>query len=811
MRLARRLRHQLDEWQQVWRQVEAMVDRLESARDEDDAPRRRTEALLLAAGALERRRALAGTGAVTLSDPVVTVVPTSGWDATTGAPVPVDAWAPDARRGRLPGTDELELAVADLATVTLPAPFTASGPLVKESVRLLAARATLDVELDGTVQPLHVPSYPGGVAPFAVPGEADVAATSLFPPDARFAAATHVDDGAGDPPAFVAAWSALTVARRAQPPAPPAPRTSSRAGAPTPVLTAVTRTLARSLVADVLGGAPVRLPAGSHARVAAQVAAAAHAASAPSPDAQDLRDAATLLEDEGVDATGPGSEELPAALAAAADAAGGSPDALAALAAAADALAGTLAGAALGSPAPAVQVARRDGAARTLDVTLDALPTGGGGLLAVPPELGALGRELDVAVGGRIAYPDGTLRLLRALEVAFARWWPTVVRWMAARTRAGGWLHRALDRATEPFVVSLRALVAGGGTGFGIEGLALAGPAALGATQLTCDAPASLLPVTERVVEVGQVVLTSGVRPGAAVVLGLDRDGDRLAVRTSALRVSRTPTGPSGGAPGLVPAGAVLGVVSTGLTAAELRRGTADDPARDGVLEQAVALHGQLALLLGRGRVEARLGAVRVRDPDGPPLHTVAWHGAVPASTSAFVLHGVPDVWWESVVEERRPTLVRAGELLLLRGDVPPDPAGASGGPWQSAVEVDRAVRLPAAMLGRTDLSRAAVLARDPAVLGTGPGPTLVCGPQEDLVLLTLRRTWQTAALVGPVTFRRDFAGLDLPSLAVGVPLGDTLVTAATGAPPPGPAGVDRSTELAAASGLLDDWTRYAR
>ncbi len=77
-------------------------------------------------------------------------------------------------------------------------------------------------------------------------------------------------------------------------------------------------------------------------------------------------------------------------------------------------------------------------------------------------------------------------------------------------------------------------------------------------------------------------------------------------------------------------------------------------------------------------------------------------------------------------------------------------------------------------------------------------------------MLLTARRTWQASALTGPVTLRRDFAGFDLPSLAVGTPLGDDLVAQATGASPGGP-DVDRELELAAATGLLDDWTRYAR
>lgn len=809
MKHARRLRQQLDDWQQVWRQVDGMVDRLETAREEDDSPRRRTEALLLAAGVLERHGVLTAAGGTQLSDPVVTTVPTSGADRSSGATVPVDAWAPTTRGARLPGTDELELAVADLETVSLPPPFQSSDPLVLESVRLLPSRATLDVELDGVVQPLRVPSYPGGDAPIAPPTSVDLKDVgSLFPPDKRVEAATHDDTGEDPPPEFVATWSALALARRAAPPDPLPPLTSSRPTAAAPPVSAAMRAEAADLVADVVDGMPLRLPFGRHVPAALGLATAARAAAAPSPDADDLRAAATLLEEEGVD--GP-DDDLADTLGAAADVVGGAPDAWLAVADAAQALAGALSGPPLGSPVPAATAQERRRLALELDAALDDVPSGGSTLLLVPPELGAVGHELDVLVGARLAYPDGSLRLLRTLERAFARWWPTVLRWMVVRSHPGGAFDRALQRATQPFVDSLAALVAGGDPGLGVEGLTLAAPASVGVTQLLTDAPASLVPVVSRTVEVGQVVLVQGPRPGAAVVLGLDSDQDRLTLRTTTLRVSLTPTDPPTGTPGLVAAGAELGGTTGGLTATELRRGLADDGARDALVEQALALHGQLALLRGTATLQARLGGVQVPPPSGPSLDSVTWHGEVPARTAAFVLHGAPDAWWEQVHDVPRPTLVRSGELVLLRGDLPPDPEGAGGGPSQTVLEVDRAVRLPAAMLARTDLTRAAVLATDPAVLGGIGEPTLLCGPQEDLVLMTVRRTWQSAALVGPVTLRRDFAGFDLASLAVGTPLGDTLVTTVTGGPPPGPTGVERVTELAAAVGLLEEWTRSAR
>lgn len=815
MRYARRLRHQLDEWQQVWRQVEAMVDRLETARQEDDVPRAKTESLLVAAGVVERRRLAAGAGSVPLSDPVVHRLPTTGWDPDTGEAVVVDAWDPVVRLGRLPGTDELELAVADLETVAFPLPLAeVSGPLVLDQVRLFPSRATFEVELDGVRQMLRVPSYPGGENPLQAPGSVvleDV--PSLFPLEDRHAATTYVGDGEAEPPPFVGTWTALALARRVRLPGEPdpPPYTTDAAGAGSAPLTSTLLDRAQALVADVLLGFPAQLP-GAHSSVATELASAARgAAGAPDTDAEDLRASADLLESEGVDAP---DEGLVEALETAADTLSASPEALLAVADAADALAAALVGAPLGLPAPGPVVADRGAQAAALGAALAALPSPGSlsGLLALPVELGALGREIDAVVAGRLAYPDGSLRILRTLELTFARWWPGLLRWMRLRSRPGGALDRTLEAFLQPFVDGLAAMVEGTDGGFGVDGLELAVPVTHGASLLPVDAPASLVPVLTRAVEAGQVAGLPGARPAAALVLGLGRDGDRLTVLTAPLRVSLASPEDAAGAPGLVEAGTPLGGPAPPLSAPDLRRGLASDPGRDGPVEQAVALHGQLALLLGRTRLDARLGAVRVPDPAGPALHSIVWHGEVGPSTSAFVLLGAPEAWWDRTGGTPVPTLVRPGELLLLRGDVPPDSdEGATGVPAvQTVLEVDRAVWVPGSALDRLDLGHAALLATDPAALQAVGGPALLCGPHDDLVLLTARRTWQAAPLTGPVTLRRDFAGFDLASLAVGTPLGDDLVEQVTGTRPGGP-DIDRELELAAATGLLDDWTRYTR
>lgn len=820
MKHARRLRQQLDDWQQMWRQVEAFVDRLETARDEDDVARRKTDALLAAAGAVERLRRAAGATPVPLGDPVVDRLPTTAWDEAEQEVVAVTApWAGTSRQARLPGNDEVEMAVADLATASFPPPFPEelSQALVLDAVRLLLARDTLAVELDGVLDTLRVPSYPGTGLGIVTVTQADLEVDSLFSAADRHDATMDALDPDEDADPFVRSWSWLAIRRRVQLPAlDPPPPLSSAGGASGEATGGVPLSSAlldqgASLVADALGGRALRLPPGVHVTVARSLADAASAAAASSsPDAAALREAAVVLDEEGVDSDVDGLVE---ALESAADSVAGSPAALSALAQAAGALAAALTTSPPGVLPSAATAAALAAPARTLEDALEAVPSAASlsGVLALPVELGSVAVEIDAVLADRLAYPDGSLRILRTLEVSFARWWPVAQRWMAVRAHPGRSLDRALRRFLDPFVHSLAALVQGTDTGLAVDGLVLGQPANVGAALLATEAPASLAPTVRRTVEAGQVAVLAGDRPAAALVLGVGQQNDRLALPVAPLRVSLVPPDLAPGSPGFVDAGVALADSGAAITAAELRRGFADDPARDGMAEQAVALHSQLALLVGRSELGARLGEAAVPEPAGPSIGSASWHGSVTPMTSAFVLHGVLPQWWDRSGDSPLPVLFRPGELLLLRGEVPPDPDGASPGTSQTVIEVDRAVWLPGSMIDRVDTSRAALLATDPGALADVGGPTLLCAPQDDLVLLTLRRTWQAGALEGPLTFRRDFPGFDLASLAIGVPLGDQLVDDVTGSPPPGPADVDRTLELGAATGLLDEWTRHAR
>ena len=106
------------------------------------------------------------------------------------------------------------------------------------------------------------------------------------------------------------------------------------------------------------------------------------------------------------------------------------------------------------------------------------------------------------------------------------------------------------------------------------------------------------------------------------------------------------------------------------------------------------------------------------------------------------------------------------------------------------------------------------MLATDPAALpvpGDAASPPVLCGPDEQLTLVLLRRSWAREALLSDVVLARTFRGFDAPSLAARRLLPLDLVTRVLGTAPPDEPGVGRGPELAAALDVLDSWTRYAR
>ena len=787
------LRQELDLWRQSWQQVRTFMDRISTADDQDSADRRKTYALLRAAQAIEHQRGTLEAGGI-LGDPAVEQLP-------AGA-----SWAVGTRQFRLPGTDELELAVGNLVTVS-PFPLPEGFDLVLEKVRLRTDAVLFEhIDDDGIPRQARHPSYPGALGTF-VAGAGDVSVEekdgrgSLFSRQQR-ADATLADDPDADDP--VTTWTALTALRREN--AVDDPDYSYIGGSGAPPWTPDVLGQARTAWSGIRTGLPN--PLVNHVaslRTVSTVAAAA--ATGTVADAEDLRAAVEVLGEVGAQTL-----DVLDQLTDAAERFDGRPSAFTQVAVTADELADDVAARPLGSSLSAAQAQHRTDLLDALDTALDRLATvlTRPALLDAPVEEGPVGQELTVVVEERIGYPDGSLRMLRVMEWAFASSWPATLRQL--RLRGARALVPRMARFREHFVTSVRALVEGGDTGLGCDGLAVGAPTPAGSTVLSTDAPASLADALDPV-EPGQVAIMLQDRPTAAVVLGLDEQDGRLAFAVEPLRVSVAP-GPSvPGTPGLVSADQAVGCDAPGFAEVELQNGLpAAGPAADGLLQQTLALYSRLSLLFGRETIDSELGASAVvPDPTASPVHNIELYGHVPPRTQTVIVHGLgPELWFDPG-DGLHSRLARAGELLLLRGLLEPEDEESAPGPLiQGVLDVETVTPILGATFARLDTSAAAVLTTDSSRLGEKP-KTLACGPREDLVLLMLRRSWQTDAMVGPLTLRRDFAGFDLFTLATGREQAGSLISRlgleADTPPPP----VDRADELAAALTVLEDWTRYSR
>jgi hypothetical protein len=563
---------------------------------------------------------------------------------------------------------------------------------------------------------------------------------------------------------------------------------------------------ARAVIADVRAGRATLTTAASE--VLAHVESGARAAAAAAvADAQDLTTAADVIEEEGAQV-----ESFPDQLRAAAIVLQNRPTAFLTVAEAAAAL------------QAALQSTER---ATTLELALNTLEVA---LLATHPlfsvvvETGLLQPEIDAVVQARVSYPDGTLRIVRALEWGFLGAWPAHLRWFSIRHRAV--LQPLLRRFRKPFTDGLGALIQGDYTGLLCDGLHLETAAQVGSDSLTTAQPASMLSTLEATLESGQVGILEGDRPTAIVVLGVEASSRKIVLKTAPLLVSvAAQTADVPGAPGLVTGNQPILCVARGLTREELQLGeSAAGQAGDGLLHQTLALWSQLCLVFGWLVVEqvlrgsttitaAQLHTRLIPDPASAPLETLTLHGEIPPYTSTLVIQGAPDAYWDRTLYPPQPRLARPRELLLLRGRAESEVEGVVGPLVQSVVEVEIVYRTTGSMLARMDTSNAALLSTAPLPVVTGAQtPALVCGPEEDVIVVLLHQSWQTQKLVGEITLRRDFLGFDAPSLAAERLLPVSLLQKIM---PPAEViddgGIDRHDEFTAALKLIADWTRYAR
>lgn len=871
MRNGKRLRRELDIWRVAWQEVETLVDRLEQLRDEDDAPERRMLALLRVARVVEHEHVRAHGGSASsgedyLGDPLIDELPRTG--STPGDAT--QAWLLAVRRVRLPGTDDAELAVANIEldvasssesdTDLDPPEMKTSLADMPEFVRVIPSREVFEIRVgqddaryplssDGLFM-LELPSYPSnseGTVLEAPVQAVEIAETdvtvqptaSLFCRTRRYRATMrdHIAMRLGKDASEVSysaplSWTELTSNRRA---------TAGVLGedyvgtlGEDPWTQALESDLQGLIDTLESGGSPIGYQVGGLyptdfiARAEAK-ARAAH--EALEQDTTDLEEAELTMAELGEDVY-EGSEiravdEVLSELSLARAWLAGQQGAFEAMEAAAAGAGELITTGSEHLPFGSASQSQRQAAADLLQLALDGLIAARSqrpDLLSQLPEEGALAPFLDEAFATRVAYPDGTLRLRRTLEWAFRLTWPPRLRWMTQRLRIGLW--PLLARVRRPFVDGLRALLDGGETGLSVAGLelfaedplALGEDAPVGATALITNHPSSVIPGLP--LDVGEVAILEAERSSVAVITGVTESADRrLQLVSQPLRVSLQSTGEVPGTAGLVRSGTLLGHhLERGLSDTELRTGEHEEGAhKDGLVEGALALWSQLSLVFGWQLVENELrgtsgltwSSSKVVAPSTRDLAELELHGTISPSGRSVALQAVDEDWWDRTTSPPEQAVARKGELLLVRGE------DADGVEWQGVVEIEAAYRTTGAMVSRMEgsgIQRLSTDAGDILVEGEEGATThrcIPCGKDEDVVVLVFSQVWLDRELVGGITFRRDFEGFDAPSLGAGVLLPPRVIETLTGEL------VDtsrrRDAEFRFAARLLEDWTRYAR
>jgi hypothetical protein len=813
MRNARRLRQELDLWKIAWQQIETFLERIDGARDQDQSHRRKLDALLRAARVVEHERAMRVDDRP-LSDPVIDEMPRYWSNPTSGVQSISEPWSLDYRKWRIPGMDELELAAANLATQA------EEGAPVLEKVGLPPDREIFEIRIDKNdrryplsqdgLLMIRLPSYPAvetGRSIAADAGLVDIAedadTSSLFSLDARIQAATAPDE-TQDP---VRAWSDLCASRRANLPGSQETYDQDvRYSGPSNQLCwrAYYASQTRDVVQTVLAGLGTSDPETAGTLVTlAQAARTSAAVSAA--DIEDLNQAVDVMSEEGAQTAGFNDQ-----LAGAATALQGRAQSFSDFARKADRLRADL---------------TSHEKARDLEQALEALITALN--FATHPLFqetvenanGLLAPELDNTVLARLSYPDGTLRMVRALEWGFVSVWPARLRWF--KTRNGSVLSPLLQRLLKPFIKSLFGLIHGADTGFACSGLELelGVPAPVGSETLTCAQPASILPALDSAVETGQVAIVEGNRPVAAVVLGLDDFHGRFSLNISPLIVSLAAEDDNApGSPGLVPGGQPIVSQTAAPSQAALRQGKSDtSAAADGLVQQIIALWSRLCLVYGWRQVEQALQGSPagfdqrlIADPSSARLRNLRLYGEIEANTTTLVIRNAPDAFWDRATYPAQPRLARPYEMLLLRGRGEGEEEGSTGPMCQCAVEVDSVYAATGSVVDQMETASAALLsasATPPA--DTCPTP---CGPEEEVIVVIMRQTWQKDKLIGEITLRRDFEGFEACSLAterlLPVSFLRNILPSGTVADD---GGMDRRGEFDAALKYIADWTRYAR
>ncbi len=831
MKHSRALKAEVDVWKLAWQEVETFVDRLDSAVDQDASHGKKTDALLAVAAVIEHQRAQRVEEHPTLSDPLID-------RATLGFNL-ISLWSDDYRKFRMPGNDEIEAAVAGLKSAD---PDLDKVPdeakELEKRVQLLPRRALFEIRLeqddvrrerapDGMFL-LKVPSYPAASATAAsiVPAmSAGVSidedeVKSLFSREARYRAtmsslvvqdSDSEEDDDEPPDLFVKNWTTLCVERRLIRQMALDSEVEYVGPSALPLISPELLSCAQVELAKVNEGTANGL---NVVGVLSELRSAANATiGVLGADLGTLQTAVDVIDESGAE-----TEALSGDLAAAVSHLEArvthcqtvATECATLIANQANWLAaGASERTAMG--APLLQAVINLASTSTL-------PT----LFINDVEFSSVAAELTQEIHQRVAYPDGTLRVLRALEQGLRMVWPSRRRWF--RLRYEQLLKRRFERFRRAFNQSLRALIVGGDTGLPIE-FSLDAEASVGAMTLTTFP--ETLQSTLSALECGQVGVLLGDRKTAAVIMGVSLHGGRVELNTLPLRVSIAAGGSLPGSAGIVPAETELSAMAPGLSQTELMRGKhAEGAAGDGLVEQTIALWSGQCLLYGWLDVERQLQANAglsaqayserlVRDPSSAPLEDLVLHGTLPPRTSTFVLKGVGDAYWDHSTSAATPRFARSGEFLLIRGET----AAEEGEPAvtvQGVCEVEQVLRISGTEFRQMDLNGVAQLSTTPIVADAtceagGKYTQMPCGADENLIVITCKRLWLSDELASGISFRRDFEGFDLPSLAAEQLLPGRLMSYVLPTSLSTTLGdVRRDDEFAGALSLLSEYTRFA-
>jgi hypothetical protein len=443
---------------------------------------------------------------------------------------------------------------------------------------------------------------------------------------------------------------------------------------------------------------------------------------------------------------------------------------------------------------------------------------------------GSVDGALDDEVASRIAYPDGTLRMLRLLEWTLVRSWDFRAKWFESRTKRHlqPLLFRRLLRG---FALGMwRAYLHLPTGAFIPTGLAVdpARPAALSASYLQVAPRPNGSTWDFSQVAPGQVAHVDGPRRALVVLLGdASMTGRRDTTRPvetlqrlqiGRLRVSVSKSTGAGDVPGMLISTEVNGPVAKitvqstlVLSDDDVRNGTVKGrPQDDGVVQELVSLWSKLCLVLGTTAVGNLAKDPALVPPNAAPPASLPTElpSALPRAVRVPLARSIKPHERRLVIDLKAlrkayhdaghwlpddavPIIARPGEMMLLRG------ADDKQSIWQGAVEV-------------VSVTRMAMSAVEDEQPSKGLGNLICCdGPGDALVVEVLDTPFPVELSIHSgaahrLVLHRDFKGFGLPSLATQV------VLPAAMDPSPETAAEDaavyRGLELNTAWSILDAW-----